>query len=313
MRRFRNIPPLQYLLGFEAAARLGSFSRAAEELGLSQSAISHEMRLLEQRIGQPLFIRHGRSIRLTDCGRDYHRTVSQCLDQLEAGFRRLAPYRKPGSVVIYAPRDFTARWLLPRLHRLRQAVPGCDPWIDTSGVPVDFDNMEVSIAIVRAREPDKRFQTQVLVHDTLAPVISPSLLVEPVNHPADLLKFVLLHVERNEGWRDWFESIGLKTGDIAAGLDFSDSDFALMAAERALGVALASQPLAAGAVASGQLVQPFADVLETGQSWFAVTRDMELSDRTTRDVWGWLATEAAFKPAIAPEPAGNLRQGKSVS
>ena len=99
MRRFRNIPPLQYLLGFEAAARLESFSKAADELGLSASAISHEIRLLEERLGQPLFIRQGRAIWLTDAGRDYQRTVMQSLDQLEGGFRRLEPYRKPGSVV----------------------------------------------------------------------------------------------------------------------------------------------------------------------------------------------------------------------
>ena len=105
MRQFRNIPPLQYLLGFEAAARLGSFGRAAEELGLTQSAISHQMRLLEGRLGQPLFMRDGRKVRLTDAGRDYQRTVARSLAQLEDGCRHLDAFRKPGSVVIYAPRD----------------------------------------------------------------------------------------------------------------------------------------------------------------------------------------------------------------
>ncbi|MGH6931649.1 MAG: LysR family transcriptional regulator, partial [Dongiaceae bacterium] len=144
MRRFRNVPPLQYLLGFEAAARLGGFSAAAAELGLTQSAVSHQMHLLEKRLGQPLFLRVGRTVRLTDAGRDYQRTVSIALQQLETGYRKLAPYRKPGSVVIYAPRDFTNRWLLPRLADLRKACAGCDPWIDTSGKTINFSEMEVS-------------------------------------------------------------------------------------------------------------------------------------------------------------------------
>jgi LysR family glycine cleavage system transcriptional activator len=289
MRRFRNVPPLQYLLGFEAAARLGSFSRAAEELGLSQSAISHEMRLLETRIGQPLFIRHGRSIRLTDAGREYQRSVGKSLEQLEDGYRRLEPFRKPGSVVIYAPRDFAARWLLPRLHLLRRAVPKCDPWIDTSGVAVDFEEMEVSIAIVRTREPDPGLQSRMLARDALTPVAAPRLIPKVLRRPIDILHYPLIHDERPEDWNDWFESAGVETGDISAGFDFSDSDFALSAAERGLGVALASLLLADESIASGQLVRPFSHVLETGQSWFALTTAKELADPMTLDVWNWLA------------------------
>ena len=85
-------------MGFEAAARLESFSKAAEELGLSQSAVSHEMRLLEGRVGQPLFIRQGRTVRLTDAGRDYHRSVARSLEQLETGYRRLIPSESPAAL-----------------------------------------------------------------------------------------------------------------------------------------------------------------------------------------------------------------------
>ena len=210
MRRFRNIPPLQYLLGFEAAARLESFSKAADELGLSASAISHEMRLLEERFGQPLFIRQGRAIRLTDAGRDYQRTVMQSLEQLEGGFRRLEPYRKPGSVVIYCESDFASRWLLPRLDDLKRAVPGCEPWVDTSGKAIDFESLEVSIAIVRGRLATSNAPTQDLFEDILVPVASPSLLSKALQKPEHLLKHRLIHDERPEagmtgsrqlGWR----------------------------------------------------------------------------------------------------------------
>ena len=292
MRHFRNIPPLQYLLGFEAAARLGSFGRAAEELGLTQSAISHQMRLLENRLGQPLFMRHGRTVRLTDAGRDYQRTVGRSLVQLDEGCHRLESFRKPGSVVIYAPRDFAARWLLPRLHLLRQAVPKCDPWIDTSGVAVDFSKMEVSIAIQRVREPDPVNLNQKLMDDVLAPVISPQLTSVPITSSHDLLSHTLLHAERAEDWSDWFEYAKVRTGNISAGLDFSDSDFALMAAELGHGVALASLPLAALSLASGRLIRPLSGVLKTDQAWFAATNATELADAVTNDVWNWLMRSA---------------------
>ncbi len=292
MRRFRNIPPLQYLLGFEAAARHGSFRRAAEELGLSQSAISHEMRLLEERIGQPLFIRRGRTVQLTDAGRHYQRTVARSLNDMEDGYHRLAPYKKPGSVIIYAPRDFAARWLLPRLQRLRKAVPKCDPWVDTSGVPVDFETMEVSIAISRVRAPDENLISRLLVRDYLSPVISPQLLITPIDGPSALLAYTLLHDERVEQWQDWFIVAGVSPGDISAGLDFSESDFALAAAEIGLGVVLASLPLAADSIAAGRLMQPLHQVLDAGQAWFASTTAEQKADPITALVWDWLCSEA---------------------
>lgn len=292
MRQFRNIPPLQYLLGFEAAARLGSFGRAAEELGLTQSAISHQMRLLEARLGQPLFLRHGRKVLLTDAGREYQRTVARSLLQLEEGCRRLDSFRKPGSVVIYVPRDFAACWLMPRLPALRKAIPRCDPWLATLGVPVDFTTMECSIAIVRLREPDPAHPGFKLMDDVLTPVMSPKLAKKRISS-RDLLHYTLLHDERAESWSDWFAFAKVKTGNISAGLDFSDSDFALAAAELGLGVALASLPLAQPAIREGRLVQPFAEVLPTGHAWFAISTEAELADPTTHEVWRWLETQSA--------------------
>jgi LysR family glycine cleavage system transcriptional activator len=293
MRQFRNVPPLQYLLGFEAAARLGSFGRAAEELGLTQSAISHQMRLLEERLGQPLFTRDGRKVRLTDAGRDYQRTVARSLAQLDDGCRRLDSFRKPGSVVIYAPRDFAARWLMPRLHLLRKAVPKCEPWLDSSGVPVDFKTMEISIAIARLREADPAIMSFKLMDDVLTPVMAPRLAAKPVASSRDLLDYTLLHDERAQDWSDWFAQAKVKTGSISAGLDFSDSDFALMAAELGHGVALASLPLAQAAIRKGQLVRPLKETLKTGHAWFALSTAAELADPVTHGVWTWLATQSA--------------------
>ncbi len=287
MRRFRNIPPLQYLLGFEAAARLESFSKAADELGLSASAISHEMRLLEERLGQPLFIRQGRAIWLTDAGRDYQRTVMQSLEQLEGGYRRLEPYRKPGSVVIYCESDFASRWLLPRLDDLKRVVPACEPWIDTSGKAIDFESLEVSIAIVRSRVLAGNSPTQDLFEDVLVPVASPNLIRKKLRKPEHLLTHRLIHDERPEGWNEWFEAAGLQNSDNSIGLDFSDREMALRAAEAGYGVALCTAAFIGAGSKESHLFKACTGELDTGLLWRAQTTEKELSDNVTSQVWKW--------------------------
>lgn len=276
-------------MGFEAAARLESFSKAAEELGISQSAVSHEMRLLEQRVGQPLFIRQGRSIRLTDAGRDYQRSVAGALENLETGYRKLEPFRKPGSVVIYCPADFAARWLLPRIGMLKKAVPNCDPWIDTSGAKVDFEEMEVSIAIVCTRDVDPSLQSHRLFADELVAVTSRELLKGNNLSPRDLLTYSLIHDERQADWDEWFESAGVTAGEVSAGLDFSDSELALRAAESGYGIALASKSFVANnGSGSRGLVHASSHVLRTGENWFALTTATELTNPVTSETWNWL-------------------------
>lgn len=290
MVKFRHIPPTQFLRGFEAAARLESFSRAAEEVGLTQSAISHQMRLLEGQIGQPLFLRVGREVRLTDAGRDYHRTVRRCLDLMEEGYRRLEPYRKPGSVVIYAPQDFTRRWLLPRLPALKVAAPACEPWLDTSGTAVDFETMEVDIAIVHAHEPPVGCESLLLASDRRSPVAAPAL-ARTLREPADLLAAPLIHEEGAVGWADWLGEAGIE-GAVWKGANFSDGDIALAAAELGQGVALASLFLAEGAIGAGALLQPFATAIESGRFWYALSSEKRLSDHDVRKTWLWLETQA---------------------
>jgi LysR family glycine cleavage system transcriptional activator len=291
MVTFRHIPPTQFLKGFEAAARLESFSRAAEEVGLTQSAISHQMRLLEGQIGQPLFLRVGREVRLTDAGRDYHRTVRRCLDMMEEGYRRLEPYRKPGSVVIYAPQDFSRRWLLPRLPELKAAAPACDPWLDTSGATVDFETMEVDIALIYAPEPPPNCESLLIARDRLSPVAEPALAAT-LRQPADLLEAPLIHEEGPIGWADWLAHAGIEAGKVWKGTNFSDSDIALAAAELGQGVALASLFLAGDALVAGTLIRPFAATVDSGRAWYALSSPERLKDVDVRDVWSWLGQKA---------------------
>ena len=287
MRRYRNVPPLQFLQGFEAASRLGSFSKAAEELGLSQSAVSHEMRLLEERVGQPLFLRVGRSVQLTDAGRVYQRSVRQALDDLDAAQQRLEPFRRDSSVVIYAPRDFGRRWLLPRLGDLLAACPDCQPWLDTSGAEVDFSSMEVSIGIVYANEAPQGLLSIRLEEDVRYPLASKNLVSGGMLTDAEIAALPLIHDEGLPGWEDFFGQGGLARSRLPGVLDFSDSDAALAAAEAGLGVALGSLALAEGAIEEGRLVAIGSRHLSSGKSWFAVTNAEELENPHTAGVWRW--------------------------
>lgn len=291
--RFKHIPPTQFLKGFDAAARLESFSRAATEIGLTQSAISHQMKLLEAQIGQPLFLRIGREVRLTDAGRDYHRTVRQCLETLEEGYRRLEPYRKPGSIVIYVPQDFARRWLLPRLTSLKRTLPDCEPWLDTSGVTVDFESMELDIAITLAAEPSDGCEHLLIARNRLTPVATPELAAR-FFAPANLLEAPLLHDEGPVGWSDWLADMGIDSGAAWKGINFSDSDMALAAAEMGYGVALSSTLLAEGAIVAGTLNAPFSTAIEDGRGWYALTRPDRLEDRDVRAVWDWMQMQAVL-------------------
>lgn len=290
MAKFRHIPPTQFLKGFEAASRLESFSRAAEELGLTQSAISHQMRLLEGHIGQALFLRIGREVRLTDAGRDYQRTVRRCLELMEEGYRRLEPYRKPGSVVVYAPRDFSRRWLLHRLPSLQASVPACEPWLDTSGAAIDFGTMEIDLAIIHADAPPEGCESLLIARDILSPVAAMALARKLID-PADLLGIPLIHDERPIGWADWLRKAGFEAHGSWHGSNFSDSDLALAAAELGQGVALGSLPLIEAALAAGTLVRPYENVLETGRAWYALSTRDRLRDADVQGAWDWLAEQ----------------------
>jgi LysR family transcriptional regulator, glycine cleavage system transcriptional activator len=289
MRRYRNVPPLQFLRGFEAASRLGNFSKAAEELGLSQSAVSHEMRLLEERVGQPLFLRVGRSVQLTDAGRVYQRSVRQALDDLDAAHQRLEPFRRDSSVVIYAPRDFGRRWLLPRLGDLLAACPDCQPWLDTSGAQVDFSSMEVSIGIVHAGEAPQGLLSIRLAEDVRRPLASKKLVSSGPLGDTEIAALPLIHDEGLPGWEDYFEQGALARSRFPGVLDFSDGDAALAAAEAGHGAVLASLALAQGAIEEGGLAPVGGRVMDTGKSWFAVTNDAELANLHTAAVWLWFA------------------------
>ena len=293
--RYRRFPSLQALVGFEAAARLQSFSRAADELSMTQSAVSHQIRALEDSLGQALFRRQGRSVQLTDAGRDMLETTRRTLATLDEGLGRLDYYIKPGSVVITCPPAFARHWLMPRLPSLRDIHPAIDPWIVSTDAAVDFSQSENDMCIALATDAGTGLTSVVLANETLGPLCSPDYrprLGKRRPSPKTLAKAELLHDESWDGWNRWFETVGLEERAPVRGFNFSDPGLALDAALAGQGVALGSHTLASRALAEGRLLALGPTTIQRQEQWMLRGDPDRLRNDAERRFWDWLIAQA---------------------
>ena len=235
----KHWPPLNALRGFEAAARLGSFHKAAEELHLTQSAISQQIRSLEGYLEQPLFFRNGRSVALTDAGFDLLSTTQSMLQQLAVGIRRLEQYRKPNQLVVNTTPAFARHWLLPRLADFHRLHPEVDLWLLTTDDPPDMASQTIDIAIRDDLSAQAECSFKVLHADRLLPAGHPQLLRLPAEQRTTL------HGEREMDWSHWAVQAGVDVGQQQHGLNFSDPGLLLDAACQGPGQPVA-EPAGAG-------------------------------------------------------------------
>lgn len=256
----RRLPPLSAIMGFEAAARHSSFRRAAEELNLTQSAVSHQVKALEAFLGIALFERQANRIALTAEGRAYLGDVLDSLERLEAGSRR-AQGEATGieRLAVRGTPAFVSRWLIPRLDRFRRQEPGIELELSTGLPPTDFSGRDVDVIVHWGQEPVPGVRIDPFLSSSRFPVASPALLrrVEPLRQPQDLSRVTLLHDMVGDGWQGWLEQQGAATVDHAKGPRFAHCDLVLAAAERGQGVALAFGALIDRELATGTLVQVF--------------------------------------------------------
>ena len=293
--RYRRFPSLQSLIGFEAAARLGSFSRAAEELSMTQSAVSHQIRALEELLGQAIFRREGRTVQLTDAGRDMLETAQRALGVVEEGLGRLDYYVKPGSVVITCPAAFARHWLLPKLPELKQAHPDIDPWIVSSDELVDFSRSENDMYVQLLESPVNGLLCELLAAEVLSPLCTPAYrktLGRKRPRPADLLKLDLIHDESWDGWNHWFEEAEFEGAYPVKGTNFSDPGLALDAALTDQGVVLGSHTLAREYLSTGKLVELIDLSVTRSARWFLVGDPTRIEGDAERRMWSWLRAQA---------------------
>lgn len=285
----KHWPALNVLRGFEAAARLGSFHKAANELHLTQSAISQQVRSLEDLLEQPLFFRQGRTVALTDAGWDLLATTQAMLQQLAAGIRRLDQYRKPDQLIVNTTPAFSRHWLLPRLKAFRERHPQADLWLYTSEAAPDMAKQTVDVAIRDDLGPQTDCAFRVLVEDRLYPACHPSLLADSAGAPATL------HGEREMDWSHWETQGGADVGQRGQGMNFSDPGQLLDAAREGLGMALVSALLAARWRADGSLAA-LSEQTVRGPKWsWLVHRDSQ-DEPSTHAFCEWLGRELGATP-----------------
>lgn len=261
----RKLPPLASLRAFEAAARHLSFRRAADELGVTPTAISHQIRLLEERLGVSLFERKPRRVVASAAAMQLYPVLREGFDAFARALDEVAARRARRSLTLSATTAFTARWLVPRIASFRKAHPGVDLRLHASDDPVRLETQDIDAAIRYGRGPYPAWVTQHLITDRFAPVCSRSL---GLRRPTDLRKVPLLHFEWRHRradtptWRRWLEQAGLEHIDAEGGVVFSDESHAIQAALGGQGVAMLSLLLVAPDLRSGALVQPFGPVLD---------------------------------------------------
>jgi LysR family glycine cleavage system transcriptional activator len=294
---------LRALTAFEAAARLGSFRLAAGELGITRSAVSHQVKALEQRLGIQFFRRDARRAELTQAGHIYYPAIREAFDQIETQTRALRPTVNDNELTIQVYFTVALKWLIPRLHDFERRYPDMKVRLSTSYFDWDFDEKHVDAGIILARNKSPQHYYRPLFRSLLTPVCAPELMKGPnaIKTPQDLKKHKLLYVyTAEEDWHLWFEAAGVK------GLKLSDRlavDSYILAQEAALegrGVAMTIGPFATEEIKTGRLIQPFPLLVPHRHQWqFACNSEHRMKPKIKR-FEDWLVKQIAADPTLEP-------------
>ena len=296
--------PLANLRAFEAVARLLSFTSAAAELNLTQSAVSQQIKLLEARLGFQVFRRLTRRLELTDRGRELYETVRRALQDLDLTLEKLRGEEMRGSVVVSTGSTFAANWLIPRLGPFSDAHPNIELRIQPSDDPIDLETEpSVDLQVRFGHGASEGMVVEALGEDQVFVVASPALLrkAQPLRHVEDLACFTLLHNESSDqepgsagDWRNWLTSLGMNGAlDTTAGPRFPRSDLVVQAAVHSQGVALVWDTMVLGELANNRLVKVFDGDFETSRSYVAWCTEQAFNKPKVHAVMEWLRREAA--------------------
>lgn len=304
MNKSRDLPALDLLKAFEAAARHLSFTRAGAELFLSQSAVSRQIQQLENQLGVPLFIRRTRALLLTEAGQRYYRDVNQALHQLrEAGSRLRAPFESR-VVTVTSAMTFASLWLVPRLADFQRQHPQIEVRVAADNTLRDLERDRLDLAIRYSTREQAGAGALHLFSERVLPVCSPALLQrQKLRKPADLARFTLLHYEDSQlftpwlTWPAWFEAAGLPAPQTRGVIRYSHYDLTLRAAVSGQGIALGRLPLLQDLIEDGTLVAPLAGTrhgegMRGRDHWLMVSAQARERSEVQTFI-GWLRKQAA--------------------
>jgi LysR family transcriptional regulator, glycine cleavage system transcriptional activator len=313
------LPALDFFRGFEAAARHLSFTKAAEELFVTQSAVSRQIQALEDRLGVQLFTRRNRGLALTEAGQQMYRAADVALRTLREAAERIAPGKTQKMITVTSSMAFCSLWLIPRLSAFRKVHADVDVRISANNAVLDLDREHIDIAIrycpVRAA-PAGSIR---MFGEEIVPICSSQLLKDrskPLKTPEDLHHHTLLHFDHPEGsipwmsWSVWLESAGVPDLKPAGSLRFSHYDQVVAAAIAGQGIALGRRPLVANLVADGVLVAPFKSDSVTDRAYFIVSATTARTRDDVSDFVAWLVAESAELERVMDRTRGKPPAGK---
>ncbi len=294
----QNRVSIKAVQAFEAAARLGSFAIAAEELAVTPSAVSHQVKLLEEQIGVVLFHRVHRAVVLTDAGRHYAAEIIAAFARIDAATHDIAATRASTTVLtVHSTPSFASQWLMRRLARFGETHPELDIRLHASVAPVNLNQATVDVDIQYNPGPPPAGAVMVpFPDDMIVPMCSPSVAngIRPIRRPADLAQQTLIHSEITIlGWRDWARRHRKVPLDLERGPRFDRSFMAISAAVDGLGVCLDSLLLAEQELRTGKLVVPLAGDVMTVQGHGFVTLRSKADLPDVRSFREWLFGELA--------------------
>jgi LysR family transcriptional regulator, glycine cleavage system transcriptional activator len=295
-----RLPSLNGLRAFEAAARHLSFTNAASELNVTQTAISHQIRRLEEELGIRLFVRQNRALALTPEARDYLPGVRTAFNDLQLATDRLLRRDNDHVLTVSTLASLAAKWLLPRLSAFQEANPGIDVRITTSTTLVDFKTGDVDAAIRYGRGHWPGLRADWLMADELFPVCSPALLVgkKPLQRPEDLADHVLLHnsAGNNDDWRLWLTAAGLPANlSKQPGITFDLVYMTVQAAIDGIGVAMGRTSYVEADIAKGRLVVPFRITLPADAGFYLVSPEARADSPKLAAFRQWLSASVQNK------------------
>ena len=287
------LPPLHALRVFEAAARHASFTRAAQELHVTQTAVSHQMRALEAHLGMRLFVRLPRRLVLTVEGQAYAAQLRRVFDRIADATAALHARPRREVLAVTSLPSFTACWLLPRLSGFVAAHPQIDLRVVSTERPLDFSRESVDLGIRWGYGRYLGLRTEKLMDDEIFPVCSPRLRRRRprLRTPADLRHHVLLHDDSSDGWRRWLRAAGAPGVEAERGHLFNDGHLMLEAAVAGLGVALARRVLVERELREGRLVRLFDLALPADPAYYLVTSEQSAQLPRVQAFRAWLLEE----------------------
>ena len=291
----RRLPSLNALKAFEAAARHESFTQAAQELCVTQGAVSHQVKALEAELGCRLFTREHRRLVITSAGQAYLAVVRDAFDRLASGTENLLQQHRAGVLTVSVSPNFASKCLVHRLGRFAEQHPTIDLRVAATLQHIDFAREDFDLAIRHGDGDWPGLHVTRLCVEELFPVCSPALTRgrNALRSPADLKRYTLLHVNERRDWAAWLEAAKVRDVDVSRGPVFNQASMAIDAAIDGQGVALARSALAAWDLGSGRLVRPFALALKVPYAYWIVCPKANATLPKIATFRDWLLAEAA--------------------